>query len=289
LIGQHLVPLLTTRRHQVTVLDVLPPPSSLSGISYEHLRGDVLDQDWLEANWPARIEGIIHLIGLANSRQAQENPTKSFQLNVLALERILEVARRSSPQQVVLPSAAAVYGSPGKEPASETTPTKPLNVYSYHKLIAELLLQACAQRYGFSSTVLRLHIVYGRGQGGIIGQAIRKAQAGEPFVLFGADQVRDFVYVGDVVDAFVRAVESRRAGNHIFNIGSGVGLTIGQVVALVKELWPQLQVQVAPTASEVHIDSVSDVRLAKELLGWRPHDSLDFLRERIAKEMNGNE
>ncbi|MDA2923069.1 NAD-dependent epimerase/dehydratase family protein [Acidobacteria bacterium AH-259-L09] len=285
-IGQHMLPALVSRGHRVAVFDLMPKPVSLNKVSYIHFSGDVLSQDWLESNWPAEVDVVIHLIGLANFRAAHDNPHKSFLLNVSSLEIVLEVSQQSSTDRFILPSAAAVYGITGAKPTVETAPIRPLNIYSHHKLLAELLLQAHAKRYGMGYVVLRLFNVYGRGQRGIIGEAIRRARTGEPLTLFGADQLRDFVHVGDVVEAFVRAAESERAENMVFNIGTGRGVSIREVVSLVQEQSPELQVIFTNETTDPPFDSVADIRLAKEILRWEPHASIDFLRQCIAKEMN---
>jgi UDP-glucose 4-epimerase len=284
-IGQHLVPVLLHRSHTVTVIDLLPQPTALQRLQYVFQRGDILDDRWLRSVWPANVDAVIHLVALPNMGAAQTDPDRSFNLSVLSLERVLERCRATRPRMALFPSAAAVYGSSPPVPATEDAAINPTNIYSYHKRIGELLLQSYAESYGFGWTVLRLYNVYGRGQQGVIGFAVKAARTGQVFKLSGGEQLRDFVYVGDVAEAFALAVETPSAANRAFNIGSGMALTIRQIVAVVKELYPMLTVEeVAATGAAFH--AVSDNRLARQVLGWRPHDSLEFLKERIAQEMS---
>lgn len=287
-IGTHMISQILARGHRLTVIDVLPQPPALEEAPYAHLHGDVLDLAWLRKHWPPEVGAVIHLVGLANFRAAHSDPHRSFQLNVASVETVLEACGAAPPRRFVLPSAAAVYGLTRAEPVPETAPLRPMNIYSAHKYIAEQVLQAHARRYGIAFAVLRLFNVYGRGQRGIIGESIRRARAGEPLTLFAADQLRDFVHVSDVVDAFARAAESDRADNQIFNIGAGWGVSIKQVVDLVRERWPQLQVRYVES-TDPPFDSVADNRRAREFLAWEPHASLDFLRQCIAEEMNDDE
>lgn len=284
-IGRHLVPTLLRRGHSVTVVDILPKPASLQSCQYAFHQGDLLDDAWLQEVWPKEEDAVIHLVALPNMGAAQADPDRSFTISILSLERVLERCRAAKPLRVLLPSAAAVYGSNPPVPAAEDASICPTNIYSYHKRMAELLLQSYAESFGFGYTVLRLYNVYGQGQQGVIGLAVKAAKSGQTFNLSGGEQLRDFVYVGDVADAFALAVESPEASNRVFNIGSGMSLTVRQIVGVVKDVYPQLVIQEAPTTG-AQFHSVADNRLAQRLLGWRPHASVDFLKERIAQEMS---
>jgi len=284
-IGQHLIPTLLDRKHAVTVLDLLPQPATLQPLGYSFHQGDLLNERWLSDAWPKNTDAVIHLVAQANMAAAQADPAKSFNMSIGSLERVLEQCRAARPRRVLFPSAAAVYGSNPPVPATEDAAIAPTNIYSYHKRIGELLLQSHAESYDFGWTVLRLYNVYGRGQRGVIGVAVKAARSGQVFKLSGGEQLRDFVYVGDVADAFALAVETPQAANRAFNIGSGMALTIRQIVSLVKDLYPNLSVEGTPfTGSPFH--SVADNRLARRVLGWQPHDTQEFFKERIAQEMS---
>jgi len=269
-------------------MDLQPRPKNVSDDGYSHLVGDLLNEEWLRSAWPRRCDSVVHLVGLADAGRAQQEPSRSFELNVITLERVLEACREHPPRQIVVPSTAAVYGTTRELPINEQTPARPTGIYGWHKLIGESLVKAYAEAYHLNYTILRLFNVCGRGHKGIISLAVNAAIGGELFTVYGADQLRDFVYVGDVVDAFIKVIEHGQGCSRVINIGSGEGISVRQVVELVQEFYPDLSVRYGDGHNSTTYDSVADVSLAKSLLGWKPHDSVSFLRNIMQKEMIGH-
>ena len=284
-IGHRLVGDLCRHGHQVTVVDLQPPRESMEALSYEFLEDDLLQPSTTGALERKGFDTVIHLVGLSDTRMAHQNPDYSFRLNVESTENILEVCRKSGVQHVIVPSSAAVYGVTRQLPVPETAPLQPTNVYGYHKVLVEMLVQAYGQNYGIPYTILRLFNVYGRGNAGIIDLCLRKAANREPFSLFGGEQLRDFIYSGDVVAAFTAAVSRKVARNKVINVGSGVGVSIREVASLVQELYSDFQVTFEGQNVDSLYDSVADNRLAQEALGLTPRASQEFLRSVIEKEM----
>lgn len=285
-IGKHIVLGLSGLDYEVTVLDCQPPPSDLASVDYYYIQGDVLDMEHLRKAWASAMpEIVVHLVGLADGSIAQRDPERSFQLNVVATERVLEACRLQPVERVIVPSTAAVYGITRQLPVAEETSPSPTTIYGWHKWITEVLVLAYARCYGVPYTILRLFNVYGRGHRGVIDLALRSARNHEPLALFGADQLRDFVYARDVVTAFLKAIETPGVLNKTLNIGSGEGLSIREVVAYVQELYPDLQVMYEDGRSDTLYDSVADMTLARRLLGWKPRSPRELMAEVIGKEM----
>ena len=284
-IGQHLIRSLCERGHQVLVLDLYSKPPSVQDLEYQHHTGDVLDLEWLQTVWPNDTDVVVHLVGMPDAGLAQQNPHRSFQLNVASLERVLNLCRGSPPKRIVVPSTAAIYGATREVPVKETSPPAPLTIYAWHKWMAELLVQAYAQNSLLRYTILRLFNVYGQGNKGIIDLALRKAAQGELLRVHGADQVRDFIYAADVTEAISRLIESELAYNNVLNLGSGQGLSIRQVITLLFQVIPTLQVRFDDSHGGSQYNSVADISLARELLNWSPHASREFMTEVIRKEM----
>ena len=284
-IGRYLLTSLCQKGHTVTVLDMQSRPPEFEEISYEHHEGDVLDRKWLKEVWPSKVDTVVHLVGLADAGVAQKEPDKSFWLNVLSLERVLEACREWGGGRVLLPSTAAVYGTTRDLPVTENVQPLPTNVYGWHKLMAEQLLKAYAQAYGLQYTVFRLFNVYGRGHKGVIDLALRKAHLRESLEVQGTGQLRDFVYAGDVVDAIVKVIEGDTGEHRVINIGSGQGMPIQRVLSLVNELYPHLRIIHRDGLTTGYYDSQADITLATSLLDWSPSAGTEFMKKVIKREM----
>lgn len=284
-IGSHLVRGLARNGYEVSVLDLGPPPGDLASVDYRFIQGDLFEPDGAARAWDPPPEVVVHLVGLADAGEAQRDPDRSFRLNVVSTERVLEMCRLHPPQRLIVPSTAAVYGKVSSVPVGEDTTPDPTAIYGWHKWLVEMLVQAYARCYGIPYTILRLFNVYGRGHRGIIHLALTRAREGRPLSVFGAEQLRDFVYAGDVLDALTRVIEVPEASNRVLNIGSGEGLTIREVIGLVREVRPELEVRFEDGQQDQLFDSVADVTLARDLLGWRLESPKAKLPRVVREEM----
>ncbi|MCL0044411.1 NAD-dependent epimerase/dehydratase family protein [Dehalococcoidia bacterium] len=284
-IGQHLTRRLCEQGHKVFVLDLYARPASIKDLSYNYQIGDVLDPEWLQSVWPDSTDVVFHLIGLADALESQKDPSRSFSLNVLSTERILEVCRANPVKRFVALSTAAIYGKISILPVDENTPAAPTSIYGWHKHLVEILVQAYGRCYKVPFTILRLFNVYGRGHKGIISLALTHARNSTQLNLFGADQLRDFIYVGDVVEALTRVAESPEASNRIMNIGSGDGLSVRDAVEMVRVLYPSLLISYNDADEANLYDSIADINQAQLLLKWSPSNSRLKIPETIRTEM----
>lgn len=228
---------------------------------------------------------IIHLVGLADSGIAQREPAKSFKLNIESLKNVLEACRLAdSRKKLLFPSSAAVYGQPEILPTRENFPANPTNVYSWHKYICEEMIRAYHQNFGLQYVILRLFNVYGQGNKGAIDVFLRMAARGETIKSFGPYQYRDFVYAGDVAQAFFKSAIYDKANNRAINIGSGKGVQIKEILDLVCELYTGATWTYEKREFKMY-DSIADITLAKILLDFKPHASKEFMKHVIKNEM----
>lgn len=281
-IGGHLIRKFSEMGTEASVFDLQPPRSPLpDGIRF--IQGDVFDPKALEE--PIRsCDAVVHLIGLADSGVAQKDPIRSFRLNVLSLQNVLEMCRTCGEKKVIFPSSAAVYGITEELPIRESFRPAPTNIYSWHKLACEQMIQAYQKNFGIPYVTLRLFNVYGKGNEGVIGVFIEKARKGEEIQSFGPFQFRDFIYGGDVAEAIYRAVVYDKAMNRTINIGSGRGVQIREVLEMVCESFPQAKWREVKTSFTMY-DSIADITLARILLDFEPHASREFLAQIIQEEM----
>ena len=281
-IGGHLIRKFSETGTEASVFDLQSPPSPLpAGIKF--IRGDVFDPKALDEP-VGSTDTVVHLVGLADSGVAQKDPMRSFRLNVLSLQNVLETCRIHGGKRIIFPSSAAIYGITDDLPIKESFPPNPTNVYSWHKLICEEMIRSYQKNYGISYVTLRLFNVYGKGNEGVIGIFIQKARNDEEIESFGPFQYRDFIYGADVAEAIYRAVVYDKAMNRTINIGSGRGVQIREILEMIRSLFPRARWKEVKTSYTMY-DSIADITLARILLDFEPHASREFLAQIIREEM----
>jgi len=277
-IGQSIAERFAKQSIPVRVYDTVQPPFEV-----ESTIGDISDLDKLRSAIQD-CDVVIHLVGLADAGTAQREPQRSFELNVVSLQNVLELCRLGGNKKLIYPSSAAVYGMTDDLPIRERTHLEPTGIYSWHKYICENMIKAYHDNFAISYVILRLFNVYGKGNKGVINIFLEKAKKGDLIESFGPYQYRDFVYVGDVAEAFLRAALYDKCRNKVVNIGSGKGTQIRDVLNLVCELYPKAK-WVEKKADFDMYDSIADITLAKILLDFEPHSSMDFMKKVITAEM----
>ena len=281
-VGSHMVKKFSEDNNTVLVFDIMEPRYPV-GKNVEFIKGDIFDQDTLK-DVVNRADVVVHLVGLADSGVAQKNPQKSFLLNIISLQNVLESCRITGKKKIVFPSSAAVYGITEDLPIKENFVPQPTNIYSWHKVICEKMIQSYQKNYGINYVILRFFNVYGKGNEGVIGIFIDKAKKGEIIESFGPFQYRDFIYAGDVAEAVYNAVAYEKSVNRIINIGSGGGIQIREILNMVCELFPNAKWEEKP-ANFTMYDSIADITLARILLDFNPQNSREFMKSVIENEM----
>jgi len=282
-IGSHIVRKFSEQNTDVTIFDIHEPQYD-PGDAATFVQGDIFDQTAL-GKAIERADTIVHLVGLADSGVAQSNPMKSFRLNIVSLQNVLEACRMSDDdKRLIFPSSAAIYGITEDLPIKENFPANPTNIYSWHKILCEKMVQSYQKNYGLQYVILRFFNVYGKGNEGVIGIFLDKARKGETIDSFGPFQYRDFVYSGDVAEAVYRAVAYDKAVNRIVNIGSGRGLQIREILEVVCEIYPNARWR-ERKADFTMYDSIADITLAQILLDFHPRASREFLKSILIEEM----
>ncbi len=283
-VGSHMVKKFSENNNHVIIFDIMEPRYPLNG-NVEYIKGDIFDQNSIQRAI-SEADIVVHLVGLADSGVAQKNPQKSFLLNVVSLQNILEAARIAGNKKIVFPSSAAIYGITDDLPIKESFPPQPTNIYSWHKVLCEKMIQSYQKNFGINYVILRFFNVYGKGNEGVIGIFLEKAKKSETIESFGPFQYRDFIYAGDVAEAVYRAVAYEKSINRIINIGSGTGIQIRDILNMVCEIFPNAK-WVEKPANFTMYDSIADITLARILLDFKPQTSRDFMKKIILEEMLG--
>lgn len=282
-IGSTVASKLSAKGHQVIIYDVGVWDSKKDHTEY--VKGDIFDIVHLTAA-VKQCDVVVHMVGLADARTAQEHPQMSFDLNIRSLQVLLEAMRGNGIARLILPSSAAIYGAVDRSPVTEETAPKLSGVYPYHKYIAEKLAETYSLNYGIHITMLRLFNVYGIKGQGILNILLDKALKGEPVKLFGEKQKRDFINVSDVADVFAGILELDHRFE-VYNVGTGAGRSIQDLAKIVKEYFPALVIQFGEYKGLLY-DSVADINKLRRATSFNPDVSDHNIREIIMSRISQN-
>ncbi|MCW5624029.1 MAG: NAD(P)-dependent oxidoreductase [Burkholderiales bacterium] len=230
--------------------------------------GDITDGGVWNALPPAKV--VVHLAGQSFVPDSWKSPDRFLTVNVDGTKRALEWCRRNGARLVF--ASAYVYGIPESLPIRESHPVRPNNPYALSKYLAEQCCEFAARYQGVNSTVLRVFNVFGPGQREeFLLPTLVQQLAGSEIRVMDLAPKRDYVYLPDVVDAFVRALDGP-TGFQRFNIGSGISYSVAELVAeLQAAAGTKLPVvSMAEQRPQEIPDVRADINLAGEVLAWAP-------------------
>jgi UDP-glucose 4-epimerase len=222
------------------------------------------------------IDWVFHLAALADIVPSIQEPLKYHRANVDGTISALEAARLAGVKRFVYAASSSCYGIPDEFPTRETAPAGPMYPYALTKYVGEQYVMHWARLYTLPCISLRLFNVYGpRARtsgtyGAVFGVFLAQKLTGKPFTVVGdGQQTRDFTFVTDVVDAFVKAVKSE-IKNEILNVGSGNTYSINKLVSLLGG-----DVVYIPKRPGEPDCTFADIRKIKKMLGWKSRVSFE--------------
>jgi len=292
-VGSHLVRALSDAGHSVIVIDNLKTGKKENMVKFidtvEFVEGDIRDHEMLKKKL-ANVDGVFHEAALASVPDSFRIPDEYHDVNVRGTENIFRLAKEDG-FKVVYASSSSVYGNPIKIPIREDHPRNPINPYAQTKLDDEKLAQKYSEQ-GASIIGLRYFNIFGERQSkeyaGVIKKFLNNIYENKPPMINGdGSQTRDFVYVGDVVNANMAAMENPI--KHAFiNIGTGHSITILELAKMIiEESGLALSPAHRSTLEGDIKESVADASLAEELLKWTPKVTLnDWLKVAIPARIN---
>jgi UDP-glucose 4-epimerase len=288
-IGSTLVDRLLTEGHQVVGIDNLS-----SGVAanledalhrnmvdpgrFTFLRADIQAPELTDIVAGTNPDTIFHLAAQVDLRASVSDPQFDARNNVLGTINLCEAARQAGVKRIVYAaSGGSRYGAPTRLPVREGTEVDPLSPYGVAKLAGELYLRAYAGMYGMAPICLALSNVYGprqnpHGEAGVIAVFSSAMITGRPVTVFGdGTSTRDYVYVDDVVDAFVRAGCAPIDITGTYNIGTGQQTTVTEVHRLISAVLGSTSppCYAAERTGELHAIALDTSKAEKEL-GWTP-------------------
>ena len=286
-IGSHLVDALLTTGHDVRVLDDFSTGkqenlrgaealAAAHGGHFQLIAGDVRSEFKMRDAVDG-CAGVCHLAAVASVTQSLADPVGTGSVTHGGTVNAVRMAVDAEVPRFVLASSCAVYGDAAELPVAETCAPRPLSPYAEAKLAAEQTCAAAADAGQLAAVCLRFFNVYGPRQdpgseySGVISRFMAAAAAGAPVTVYGDGlQTRDFVYVGDVVEAILRALQKPLSGVSVLNAGSGIPTSVLDVLGRLEEVagGPIERRFEAARPGDIR-DSRADSGRAKWVLGWQ--------------------
>jgi len=291
-IGSHLTEELVRRGHEVRVADSLitGKRANLAHLpAVEFLEGDLSDIDFAH-RVVGGIDYVLHQAALPSVPRSVMDPITSNRANVDATLNVLVAARDAGVRRLVFAGSSSAYGNTQVSPKHEDLPTGPLSPYALQKVVGEQYLQLFTTLYGLETVTIRYFNVFGPRQDpssqysgviSIFATALLENRA--PTIYGDGSQSRDFTYVSNVVDGVLRACEATGASGRVINVATGKSISLNELFETMRRL---IGADVKPIYAEARAgdvrDSLADLRLAKEILGYRPIVALeDGLRQTV--------
>ncbi|MHB8674813.1 MAG: UDP-glucose 4-epimerase GalE [Candidatus Limnocylindrales bacterium] len=298
-VGSAVVEALLSAGHEVIVFDNFSTGhrEALPANDVELIVGDLANRTAIEAALRrANVDAVIHTAGSIEAGESMVNPGKYYRDNVVNSINLLDVIVTAGVGRFVFSSSAGIYGNPTRVPIEEGDPATPVNTYGETKLAIERAATWYSQAHGLSSVFLRYFNAAGaterlgenhQPESHVIPRVLQVALGErEHFSIFGTDYptpdgtvIRDYVHIVDLALAHVLAVTAPIAGATAFNLGSGSGFSVRQVVDVSREVTghpiPAIEADRRPGDPAV---LVADSRRAREVLGWQPrYDNLEAI------------
>lgn len=281
-IGSHMVDALLSKGRRVRVIDNYSTgrPENLghhaSDPRLELIQGDINDGGALKAVLDG-IDRVFHLAALADIVPSIQNPDGYFRANVDGTFALVEAARARGVRRFIYAASSSCYGLATEVPTTEDAPINPQYPYAITKYLGEQIALGWATTYGFPALSLRLFNVYGPRSrtsgtyGAVFGVFLAQLLANQPLTIVGdGSQTRDFIFVTDVVRAFLAAADSDRVGR-IYNVGANNPISVNRLVDLLR---PTSRVHIAKRPGEPDVTHADTQRIRAEL-GWVPEISFD--------------
>lgn len=270
----------------------------------DRLVGDILDKIDFEAgditDLPRllgaikthKITHIVHAAGFVGAVSAA-NPAQSIQVNVMGTVNVLEAAKLFDVKRLVYTSAKGVYGPilgeygpPHYKPMPEDMPKNPQRIYDSAKQMAEQAVLYYAKNFGIDAAVLRFSTTYGPGKTarhgamGVTSQIVEAPFNGLPFKHpYGAEAKDDFIYNKDTALGIYLATVAEKVPSRVYNIGNGIGNTLGDFAVAVKKYIPGAVIEIGPGDNFLGMPypphGVYDITRAQKELGFKAEYDID--------------
>ncbi len=296
-IGSNLVDTLLNAGHTVVVID------NLSTGKFENLYNvkeaakqnrfsfhqmDIRDPSAVVAFRGQDTDVVMHLAAQPDVRYSVRNPVEDADINILGTINLLQLSAEAGVRKFIYSSSGGcIYGQPDSLPVSEEAPRKAISPYGVSKNVTEEYLRYYMEAHGLNYTSLALANVYGPrqnpfGEAGVVAIFIGRIMDGVNPTIYGdGEQTRDFLYVDDAVEAYIKAID--RGEGETINIGTGVETSVNQIYRQLSEICDFDGEPVYAPPRKGELDRIAlDITKAEATLGWTPRTSLvDGLKKTV--------
>lgn len=278
-IGSHLTELLKDH-HRVTVYDRSPNKFIKEFSGVEYIYGDFNDLLLLKKAINQK-DVVYHLLSTTVPLTANQDPVYDVQSNLIGTINLMELIANSDVQRLIYTSSGGtVYGNPQYLPIDEQHPRNPIGSYGIVKNTIERYIEMYAHKKNFTYLIVRPSNPYGprqnyEGDQGLIGKIIHKGITGEEFTVWGdGSAVRDYIYIDDLAEFLKISGLSTQSG--IFNIGSGKGKSINEIIGLLSEIMEEMpEIRYAEKNGFFVEKVVLDIGSITKTFGWQPKFSME--------------
>ncbi len=291
-VGRNVVEALKEANMDIVASDIKEMGIEIEGADF--VKADILDYSEVSKVVKGS-EVVIHLAASPLS-VSLEKPRMNARINIEGTLNIMDAAREHSVDKIIFSSASSLVGEVKYNPVDEEHPCKPKTPYAVAKYACEHYLRVYQELYGLNYLIFRFFNIYGPWQypesGGLIPMVYKKLTTEGSFNVFGdGSQTRDFVYVGDVAEFYVKAIR-KDIKNEIVNLGTGKAASIKEIVEIAGEILgiaPKIN-YLPPRSGEID-NFVADTKKLKKLFGDVPETGLreglemtfEWLKEKVRK------
>src|SRR5271167_225068 len=245
-IGSNIVDELLKRGHEVRVLDDLSSgkASNLELVAnrVQFVQGSITNLETVSQACEG-VDYVLHLAARTSVPRSVKDPIESNRVNIDGTLNVLVAARDAKVRRFVYAASSAAYGETPELPKVESMQPAPISPYGVTKYVGELYAQVFGRAYGLENACVRYFNVFGPRQdptsqySGVLSRFMLAILEGQSPVIYGdGEQTRDFTYIDNIVDATLRACEAPGASGLVFNGGTGVRITLNQVLKLLVEI-----------------------------------------------------
>lgn len=279
-IASHIVDRLIVLGHQVCIIDSMIHGKKSNVNKYAILKEiDIRDDKLIDTFHEFRPEIVIHNAAQVSVPRSIEKPMEDASINILGSINVLEASRKVGVRKIIYPASAAIFGQPVYLPINEDHPLNMISGYGITKHTVEHYLQVYKILYNMDYVVLRYSNVYGprqdsTGEGGVISIFCEKVLKNiRPYIYGDGEQLRDFIYVKDIVRANIMSIESLE--NEIYNVCSSNKISVNQLLNIINEVTEKNIKPIYTTEREGDIkNSYMTYEKIKNEIGWQPEYGL---------------
>lgn len=276
-IGSHLAEALINKGNEIIIVDNLirGKLNNLEDIEdkIKFLNGSITDFELMKKTI-IKVDIVFHLAAVSRVMPSIENPELCFETNVKATEIISRLCSIYN-KKLIFASSREVYGTAEYISVDEKHSLHAENPYGASKICGEKMIEAYSKCYGLKYAILRLANVYGeRDFERVVPIFIEKTLKNNELIVYGGEQILDFVYINDVVEAFIKTLEEN--GNIVVNIGSGNGTKVIDLAEIIKKITRSKSKAIIKEKRKGEVEKfIANIEKAEKILNWKPKTTLE--------------